>query len=119
MASFNAQDKHYMALNTNDKPLNMMEKTLLETTWEKETEYDVAQAHQELKEIKKLKKYCLVKLFTWLPEAFIANIFYAKKENQLRRSLNKIYYKFLFNKINYTNFKKQLLKLSKDDILFI
>lgn len=119
MSSFyRAHDSHYLILNTNGH-LNQIEKSFLEMRFDQETEYDFQLARKEVETIKQLKKMCFLKLITFLPEAFIANIIYSKKENKARQALNRVYFKFLFNKIDYNTFKKELTQLSKDDIMLV
>jgi hypothetical protein len=116
MANFSFQDGYYIRINT---PLNQLEQALLESQWEGETDYDVKHIEKELLNIKKLKKVCLVKFITLPLESLVAYFTYSKKDNDNRKSLNSIYIKFLFNKINYQQFKNDLLKLSKNDIILL
>jgi hypothetical protein len=115
-AKLHKDDSKWLGINGS---LNEMERTLLESQFETDTDWDVESIKKELVAIKKIKRMCLLKLFTFLPEALFASIIATKHENQIRRQLNKLYFKFLFNNIDYNNFKKELIRISKDDILLV
>lgn len=115
-ANLHREDRKWLAINT---PISPLDRSLLEAHFDNETDWDIDAIKKEMTAIKKIKRMCLLKLFTFLPEALFAIIIATKQENIIRRALNKLYFKFLFNKIDYNNFKKELLRISKDDILSI
>lgn len=118
MTIFSNKDTHWLAVNSN-KALSPTEKALVEATFDTETNYDEQLIKVEMAAIKKIKKMAIIKLFMFVPEGFLANILYTKKDNVTRRALNNLYFKLLFNKINYNDFKKDLINISKNDIILI
>lgn len=114
-AMFNKNDRNWlMSATKSQRPLNNVEETIVYTTFDTETNYDIDLIEKEKKQTKFLKRVCLYKLITYPFEYVLFSLFFNKDHRANKKNLTKLYWKFLRNRISLVDFKKELTGMSKD-----
>jgi len=96
------------------KELSELDKTLLYTNFDNQITYDLVDIKKEQNEIKLLKRSSLIKTILF-PLEYILTYFLMDKEFVRDRiTCQKLYWKFLRNKISNNEFKRQLTESYKN-----
>jgi len=96
------------------RPLNDLESALVFTTFDSETNQDITIIEKEIENEKFLKKVCLYKLLTFIPEIGFITLLFDKKVKKSKMEVTSLYYKYYRNKINLTDFQNKLKILLKE-----
>jgi hypothetical protein len=114
-ASFQKEDTNWLLNHA--KNINELEEALLFSAFDTETNFDIDKIQKEMEQTKFLKKVCFIKLLTFIPEYVLTFFMFERKYSIAKRRIAKLYYNFLFNKINLNNFKKELKNLTTNNII--
>lgn len=114
-AKFQLEDKGWLiSATTEQRKLTDTEEALIYTTFDAQTEHDISSIQKNIKQNKFLKRVCLYKTLTFPLEFVLFSLFFNKEQRKNKINLNKLYWKFLRNKISLNDFKKELTGLSKE-----
>ncbi len=118
MSKFIADDKHWlMGCTPSQRALNPMEKALVLTTWDSETDNDEKNIAANIVKIKIIKKLCAVKLAMFVPELLLTIPLLGKKRARMLTTCAWLYFRFLTGKLNLVDFNKSLMFVTKESII--
>lgn len=118
-ANFDSKrDTNYL-LNAARKNLTLgdMEEAIVLASFDAETSQDIDRIEKELIQQAFLKRVCLVKVLLFIPEYFLMALLFPAKIRIGKQKTTSLYWKFLFNKISYDKFNKELTTLLKEGII--
>src|SRR3990167_2664932 len=116
-AKFSVHDTHWLLSMARSKELSPMDEAALFLAFDGETDHDENSIRKEMEEIRVYKRCSLIKLFIYIPETMVSWLFLNKQQFKVRNIINLTCIKFLFNKINYKPFKKDLIQATKNVII--
>ncbi len=117
-ANFSTEDNHWkINILPRGGDLNVQEKLLVVTTFESETVKDVENIKRNMIVAKIVRKLCLYKLLTCVPEQLFTLLFLGRKRAKMHREMTALHYKLVLGKISIAAFQKSLLSASKNSII--
>lgn len=107
-AIFDKKQSLWLLNSVNGDLLNEQEEALIATEFDTQTDYEIQDIKKKIQQEKFLRKVCFMKLVSSVPEIFLSYFLFSKEVHEKKIRTIKLYYKFLFKKINFKTFKRDI-----------
>lgn len=100
-AHYEKRDGLFYAFKT-----SAMQEAMIEARFDEQVDFDIKEWEDDRKQTKTYKKMCLFYVLMFIPEYIYLRTMMSKESAQERARVNKIYIRFLRNKLTLAEFKK-------------
>lgn len=114
MARFEKQDRHWLPLIAKWGDINPVEETLLLTTFDQQTNFDIKVIEEQIRKEKQAKRVCLYKMIMYPFEYILIKLLFGTKGLEDKTTAHKIHKAYYKNKISYIEYTKRLANFFKD-----
>jgi hypothetical protein len=109
-AKFNEADKNWL-LGPTKNELSPQEKMIVSSTFEAQTDQDMLESYKTVKQLRFFRKFVWLKLLSSVIEIPLIFLFFSRSVFRQKLSINKLYWNFYRNKVEFNDFKKELQKV--------
>ena len=111
----NKNDKDWLLnIEPGGRLLNPEQKEKINYLFDNQTSFDVVEIEKDQLKTKYLKKVCLIKLLSFIPEYILTYVILGKEASKDKTKLTKVFYVFYRNKITLKEFIEKMKNIEGD-----